>query len=332
MKWDMISSSVQGRGHIREGIPCQDKTASVCLDDCHVIALADGAGSACLSHEGAACAARVMCDCLSRDFDRFFATQNAAEVRVELLELLQKELCALADQFGARLQDFASTLLLAAVKDDRYILLHLGDGLIAYRKQGEILPASLPSNGEYVNSTTFTTSTQAFYSMRMLKGYLGEIEGFVLLSDGCCASLFDREKQRPAPVLGWLMDLCTFLPPEVVESGLTESLETEVCSATDDDCSIALLVRRPSEDAAPSARLAFLEKVSGLAAAEPQIRRRLRVYLLVLAALERPGHLQSIVPLVHRKRAHLLKKIRFLQDAQLVDRLPDGRYVSLMRL
>lgn len=330
--WNILQSAVQGTSHAEQGLPCQDKTASATLGDCRVIALADGAGSACLSHAGAECAVQTMCSYLSEEFDRLYSTPNAAAVRAEVMALLQSRLAALAAELDCRMSDLASTLLLAAVKGERYILLHLGDGLIAYRKNGILRPASLPTNGEYANTTTFTTSPPESAGMKLIKGELGAIDGFVLMSDGSYASLYNKAAAMPAPVLGWLMDLSSYLPPEEVELGLEESLAHDVRAMTTDDCSIAVLARRhyvPEGLAILS--YPVLLRLTGLEYHAPESRRRLRVYLRILSALAEPAYLSNIVPAVHQKISHLLKKVSILMQLHLVKRLPDGRYLSLAR-
>ncbi len=333
MQWDILQSAVTGCGHEWQGLPCQDRTAALSEGDCHVISLADGAGSARLSHEGAECVAQSMCRYLCREFDRLYETPHADSVRAEVMALLHRRLGALAVELDCSMQELASTLLVAAVKGGRYILLHLGDGLIAFRRYGRMLPASLPVNGEYANCTVFTTSTLSGRDMRLIKGELGDIEGFALMSDGSCASLFDKAEKAPAPVLGWLMDLCTYLPAHLVECGLQESMENEVRMVTEDDCSLAILARRqPDFCGLATLSRAVLMRLIGLPATSPQSRRRLRVYLRILAALARPRHLRSVQQEVHQKRSHLLKKLVFLLRCRLVEKLPDGRYVTRARL
>ena len=332
MQWDIICGAVQGVGHAKQELPCQDKTAVVDTGDCHVMALADGAGSARLSHAGAECVTQTLCHHLSREFERLYATNNAAIVRAELEELVRGKLQELAVELNCRLQDLGSTLLLAAIKGEHYILLHLGDGIIAYRKNGNLRIASAPVNGEYANSTVFTSSEHAFESMKLIKGKLGGIDGFVLMSDGSCASLYDKTQAEAAPVLGWLMDLCTYIPAKEVEEGLTESME-EVKAMTDDDCSIAIMCRRKESFSGISTLpMEILLRLTGLPSCEASSRHRLKVYLSILSALTEPTRLSSIVSVVHQKGSRLLKKVSQLMQLHLIKRLADGRYVSLARL
>ena len=44
MLWKSVCCAVQGRGHAKNNIPCQDKVAKLEANGVHVIVLADGAG------------------------------------------------------------------------------------------------------------------------------------------------------------------------------------------------------------------------------------------------------------------------------------------------
>ena len=44
--WRSVCCAMQGSGHKKSGVPCQDKTFRLNKNNVHVIALSDGAGSA----------------------------------------------------------------------------------------------------------------------------------------------------------------------------------------------------------------------------------------------------------------------------------------------
>ena len=83
--WQTQIDRVTGRGHQRQGMPCQDRVLSMERNGVTAIALADGAGSAALSHEGAECAVQAVCELLCENFDALFSAQSSAEVRHFLL-------------------------------------------------------------------------------------------------------------------------------------------------------------------------------------------------------------------------------------------------------
>lgn len=237
-----IQCSVQGRGHERSGTPCQDKTFVLQQNGVWVAALADGAGSASLSHLGAECVTEVACHAFAENFDKFFGEQDADVVRKELAQLLISALQLVAEKQACCLKDLASTLLVAAVKDNNFLLLHIGDGVIGYLKHDELKVASHPMNGEFANVTYFVTSSEAASRMKLIKGSMDTIRGFVLMSDGTENSLYDKRKKKLAVVVAHLINSCLDVSTEEMTISLEESFRTIVRLNTMDDCSMVLLV------------------------------------------------------------------------------------------
>lgn len=331
--WNIIKAAVQGRGHVTSGIPCQDKVCTMKENGCSVVALADGAGSATLSHYGAERAARCMCLHLCEHFDSMFMEEDALAVKRQLIARLTAQLSLLSMELGCRMADLASTLLVAAVKDGRYILIHLGDGVIAYRRNGELRTASRPDNGEFANCTFFTTSSKALSKMNILKGFLNCIDGFALMSDGSAAGLYSKRQDRPAAVLGKIMDYCTYYQEEPLQEWLRESMADGVRAATTDDCSLAVLalqdpVFRGIQDM-PYQRFCEL---TGIPAYKPGSRRRARKLVAMLEAL-RNGPLNSkmLARDSHIRLKHLRKPVQLLQQVHLMKKLPCGNHATCAR-
>ena len=182
--WNLLESTRQGRSHVKQGTPCQDKTYCRSYDDTYVITLADGAGSARLSHYGAECVTKCIADELGLNFESYWDETEARIAKERLFKEISESLQEIAGQYDCQLKDMASTLLAVAVKDERYIILHLGDGVIGYCKEGVLKVASAPNNGEFANTTVFTTSSDACSQMKVFRGLLNGSNGFVLMSDG----------------------------------------------------------------------------------------------------------------------------------------------------
>ncbi|MCM1024580.1 MAG: protein phosphatase 2C domain-containing protein [Prevotella sp.] len=245
--WNIIQCAVQGRSHIASKTPCQDKTFSYSQNGINVIALADGAGSEKLSHFGAETVTKFICCEMAEQFDEYYTQANAQYAARQLMSGIENTLDQKAKELECAVKELASTLLFAAVKDDRYILSHIGDGVIGYYKNGEVNIASQPNNGEYANTTVFTTSGNAMASMKMLKGTLGDIKGFVLMSDGSEASLYDKRKKVPAQALKKVMDMCTYIRLDKIQEHLQRDFENTIRYKTTDDCSIAILMNSDDE-------------------------------------------------------------------------------------
>lgn len=237
-----VQCAVQGRGHEKNGIPCQDKTFAMEENGVSVVALADGAGSASFSHLGADCVTRTICREMVEHFDRFYEATDPSALRQEVLQTLLSALNLTAEEQGCDLSELASTLLMVAVKDSRYLMLHLGDGVIGYLRHGELYVASHPTNGEFANVTYFVTSPDAASRMKLFKGRMETIRGFVLMSDGAEASLYNKREKSLAPVLGKLIDAGAQKDVSVLQESLQQSFASVVRHATQDDCSMAMLV------------------------------------------------------------------------------------------
>lgn len=245
--WNIIQCAVQGRSHIKSETPCQDKTYAYGENGMNIIALADGAGSAKLSHFGAETITKFICNEISDQFDEYYSQANASYAAKQLMSGIENTLEQKAKELKCDTNDLASTLLLAAVKDDRYILVHIGDGVIGYYKNSEIKTASQPNNGEFANTTVFTTSHNAAASMKMLKGTLDGIKGFVLMSDGSEASLYDKRKKVPAQALKKILEMCSYIRLEKIQEHLQWDFENIIRYKTTDDCSLAILMNSDDE-------------------------------------------------------------------------------------
>lgn len=241
--WRIAGAAVQGLRHEEEGVPCQDKIFSLTKNDVTAIALADGAGSAGMSHFGAESAVRVVCEELCGNFRKFVDAKEADEVRRAVLGRLLSELEAVAQEKQCRVHDLGSTLLAAAADEENLLLVHVGDGLIACCRDGKIFAASLPDNGEFANETVFITSHDAFPRMRLYKGKTAGISAVILMSDGADGSFYNRLDKKFAELLNEIKRRCVMCPPEDSSADLEELFMSEVRENTRDDCSMILMCR-----------------------------------------------------------------------------------------
>lgn len=240
MMWHCIHYATQGRSHIKNNIPCQDKTYALQKHNVSVIALSDGAGSARLSHVGA-----QECVCfISNHFAKYFdeyVYNNKAE---QLLSKLQKALKLKAIKHKCGLSDLACTLLCVAIRGDKFILFHIGDGVIGCLKGNALEVLSAPDNGEFANVTNFITSKNALESIRYGMGNVDKISGFVLMSDGTQASLYSKKQGALATVIRDIIQ--SDFGVKKLQIGLQNSFENTIKNATNDDCSIAFAIKKKS--------------------------------------------------------------------------------------
>lgn len=243
--WKFAQASVQGRGHVNNNVPCQDKTFTISQNNVCSIVLADGAGSASLSHIGAEGTTKTVGAYLCENFDRLYEQNDANIARELLMESIKTELTNLSLINQCEIKDLASTLLAVAVKDEHYIILHIGDGVIGLYDGESIKVASMPENGEFANSTFFTTSNNAKNHLRLFKGRLKNIVGFIMFSDGPEPILCHHKEKEITPSLTQAFDDIKTIERAEVEYNLLATLNL-IKNRVTDDCSIVMMSK--SED------------------------------------------------------------------------------------
>lgn len=327
----MIQCATQGRGHKRTNTPCQDKTYCLNCDGVYVIALADGAGSAQFSHFGAECASKHISNLLCSKFEAFFSSDNGMEVKNEIVISVLDALEKNKPCQDCELKDLASTLLAVAIKDDRFIILHIGDGVIGYLENNTLKVASYPTNGEYSNTTYFTTSSTVLQHMSIMRGKLEDIMGFVLMSDGSAESLFHKKTATFAPVLKKIMRYCVIMSKEKAESLLLDAFENSVSKKTFDDCSITLIVNKnllPDDITIlpENTRYEFLQIPQGKTGSS----HRLHKYEKILKELTEPLDVNSLSRKIHLKPKYTKNRLDYLEKLGLIERTGQF-YQSLLK-
>ncbi len=242
--WKVFESSAQGRSHVKENIPCQDKTSSLTIGDVTTIALADGAGSAKLSHYGAECAARTIAKELCVKFDSYWNEKDVSVAKFRFYQEILGNLRKKAEELSCDLKDLASTLLAVSVKGNRFLIFHVGDGVIGYKDSKGLKVTSAPNNGEFCNTTVFTTSPQAESQTRLIKATSDSIDGFILMSDGPEACLYDHKNKILAKGLSDMLSDAATEPKDIVEANINETMQETIVKRTFDDCSIILMVKQ----------------------------------------------------------------------------------------
>lgn len=240
---------VRGHGHLREGTPVQDRTKFLSRGGVQVLCLADGAGSASHSQFGAQAVVDEGCAVLVEYFAEYAASNDGVHVKVDLLGRLLAKMTAVAERRGVSPDDLASTFLCVAVSGNRFLGAHVGDGVVGYLKEGDLKVISGPDNAEFANQTTFVTSARALESMRLFRGSLDGVSGFILMSDGTGDSMYDPRTGDLAGACSKLIDAVGAAPGRQSKNSeykkrLRRLMNITIRNATKDDCSIGILGRQ----------------------------------------------------------------------------------------
>lgn len=239
--WRIIGTTVQGRGHIKHNVPGQDKIYGK-KGNVDVISLADGAGSASQSHDGAELVTKSICHLMDREFDTIFQSDSIIDVQKFIMKKLLKDLNKWADQLEVPVKQLASTLLAVAVKGEEVLIVHLGDGEIGAVKNDEVISVSTSSNGEYANSTFFTTSNHAWKQLKLFRSReSSNFSSFFLMSDGTAMSMYSKKRNAFSPILKQLEEKMKVHKEKVLNAYLKESFEKLIKQQTQDDCSLIMM-------------------------------------------------------------------------------------------
>ena len=185
--WNLVFASVTGTAH-RGGI-CQDHSEGRVLNTSTgpvlIAAVADGAGSASHSDQGARAAVAAF---LAAAEAELAATPGDAITEEQVrswVEAARHQVEFLAEEEGVPLKRFACTFLAAIVGPTSVWSVQIGDGLIVFdglEPEGYAF-AFWPDSGEYVNTTRFLTDDD--YKTRCRSDRLSRpINHLALLTDG----------------------------------------------------------------------------------------------------------------------------------------------------
>jgi hypothetical protein len=279
-RWMFAKGAVVGRSHDKMGTPCQDSVGATRNRQTVVLALADGAGSARHSEVGARLAVETTLQLLSHHFDEL-ETSNDGNTQHRIIDAVLSRLREEAASAGVEIHDCASTLLFVAVKGSRFIVGHLGDGVVACERDGRGDVLSHPLRGEHANETVFVTSRNAVDCLSLISGDVAPISSFALMSDGSAESLYLKRDGSLAPALRSIWSWLDKNAPGVVDKAIESNLRDLLSSQTGDDCSLGILRRvglpaTQIEEQAPTFQHAFLDC---------QSRRGLGTRLSILRAI-----------------------------------------------
>ncbi|SHI98933.1 Protein phosphatase 2C [Clostridium cavendishii DSM 21758] len=242
-RWVGECSKIQGSLHKKKGIPCQDNVCCYVDKSNAILSLSDGAGSCRLSNVGSKIATKTIIKLMKSNFDNFY-TMEALQFKEFIISSLLDEINNVCEKYNSSsIKDFSATLLFVAIKDNNFIIGHIGDGLIAYYKNGAVRLLSEPENGETSNTTYFFTMPNVYNHFRLFKGHVNEVEGFIVMSDGGTNSLYKKATKSLALANTKIFQAKARLGKSDFKKFLQDDLIRKLSERTTDDCSIGILYR-----------------------------------------------------------------------------------------
>ena len=258
--WKIGGVSIAGFSHLEEDIPCQDAHAFRIKDDGQMIAaVADGAGSAHLSHIGAQAFVDTV---VSRIYHQLslekFDPQRIASWIVTSVNETRDQLIRHGDELqgdrrlrSPKLSDFAATLIVVVANLDGGAFFHVGDGAgtaFTLVNNAEVT-VSKPHNGEYANETYFLTMDDWESYLRITPFIEKNADTILLMSDGVTPMAMSKGCATPEfekfvnPVVKFL----NANDKETGEAGVASELSADgVRKITGDDKPLLWAIRAPS--------------------------------------------------------------------------------------
>jgi hypothetical protein len=199
----IVGASVQGNGHLKRDIPCQDNHAYEYLQDGWGIAIvSDGAGSAKYSQIGSA----FVVNRAMAHFKQLITAEEWIKKGVlpsdidwekkayKALRTVRDEMDLLSQKRDCSIKDLNATIIVIIHSPFGILATHIGDGRAGYKdKSGEWFSIITPHKGEESNQTIFIPSdfwNIPFFEMKGItvpesRVIRDEVSAFTLMSDGC---------------------------------------------------------------------------------------------------------------------------------------------------
>ena len=182
--WELSSFKKTGKYHADHGMRCQDQVFYRENYYSQAIVLADGAGDSDANVPCVEEVAEFTAEVLLR-----FSKGEEALCQAMMLEYLMGGIVGIISKYMDRshlgAEMFGSTLMGAAVnhREGRYLLLHLGDGIIIGSNGQQSRVLSYPVNRK-ADQTVLTISENIPERIKVKSGDLGDLSRIVLCSDG----------------------------------------------------------------------------------------------------------------------------------------------------
>jgi len=193
--WKVASCKKTGKYHLDHFMECQDQVFSKEKEHYQVIVLADGMGE---SNANVGCVFEIVeytADALLKmaEADKIMELGNDMIV-CNLMNGIIHIISHHMDEKHMPAEMFGSTLLAVFMdhKSDKYLLVHLGDGIIIARDDRQVRVLSYPEN-KGSNSTFLTISENILDRMKIRRGRIGNLRQIVLCSDGVYSYPPDKE-------------------------------------------------------------------------------------------------------------------------------------------
>lgn len=302
-----------GTKHILQGKHCEDVVDVGFSHGIEVFALADGAGSVAYGKFGAMCTVKAIKVFMLKEFENIYAAEDGQRVRMLLAKTLHKALENEAERLNCLIEDLAATLVVVARCGNKFIIIHIGDGIVLYKPVDSIFKvASLPENGEFKGATYFSNGD--INHIRIIKGNLDA--AFMLMSDG--ASECFMEKNKPDEMVNKLYLYTRLFTQAQFKFIMGNEFIEYIRDMTRDDASI--IVTGPKLALRFNDNLTVNEKchILGFDPTKKDSKKKVKVFEKMMVLIENGESFSKIMSQLHIHKVNKLKNMveKFVQLAE----------------
>jgi len=247
--WRVVGASARGIAHQEKDVSCQDAYRLQILSSGELlIAVADGAGSADRSNDGAHLAVEQAVVSLEMSIGEQSPIDEAGW-RTLIADVFRKvygTLALTAATENVTLRSFATTLTCVVVSDGWLVVGQIGDGVaVAEAEDGSLFLTVRPQRGEYANEAYFLTMPEALRYVE-IHAYHQRVRALAVTTDGLLRLALKLPDYKPYPP--FFQPLLGFIAEAEDENQAREQLvafltSDRVCARTDDDKTLVLAAR-----------------------------------------------------------------------------------------
>jgi len=204
----LLGVSVAGYLHLKEGLPCQDACKYLIHKDNYgLIAVADGLGSAFLSHIGAQKAVEKAIETAIKLLE--VNNTSLADIPIKMIEFSRYALIEIAEQEGLNLSNLATTLITVAFDKRGIHSAQVGDGAVVVQINGQLKILTCSLNFEYVNEVMPIT-TEDYLDGLIFESINNPVDFVSVFTDGCQRAALKKTEIGYEPFEGFFRPVFDF--------------------------------------------------------------------------------------------------------------------------
>ncbi len=200
----------------------------------NILCMSDGSSYSKISHFGSNIVTQRAAEFVTINFDELYSNDDL-EIKESLIYYLLISLKKQASLMSVTIDELGANLLLVAVKNNKFIALSLGDGIIGCYHENKM--ETLFSGGY----STHITSQESLLHLEIKRGLIRGIKGFTLVSSGAANTLYSAVQSDFLDAVGGVIITTDSSTEEELNTKLSEVFNEYVISKTDNDCSVAVL-------------------------------------------------------------------------------------------